>query len=343
VNKRNLKSAEVIVEIGNTHEGSLGIAKSFIDMVAKSGAKVAKFQMHLAEYEGTKNEPFRVKFSEQDDTRQDYWKRINFSKENWVEISRYCNSLGIEFLCTPFSVEAARFLDEHNLVKRWKVGSGQAVEWPLIDFLSNTKKPLIISTGLISPQEINLLKERLTRLSSWSKTTLLHCVSKYPVSIHEIDLHLMLDLQKLGCSFGYSDHSGHWFVPISAIAMGAEIVEVHMTPHKSFFGPDVSSSLLPEEIGRIVNFANIFTSITTSSRSKNEHFQEVEQMRRLFRKGLYWSRNKYAGDKVTIEDFRFLKPVVEIDTVDYELLLGEKLEHNVMKDDPVRKRDFGNI
>jgi N-acetylneuraminate synthase len=74
-----MKQAEIIIEIGNTHEGSLGVAKSFVNMIAKAGGKVAKFQMHLAEHEGTATEPFRVKFSDQDKTRQDYWRRINFS------------------------------------------------------------------------------------------------------------------------------------------------------------------------------------------------------------------------------------------------------------------------
>jgi len=296
--------------------------------------------MHLAEHEGTINEPFRVKFSDQDRTRQDYWKRINFTDENWIELSRYCSEIGIEFLCTPFSVEAARFLEVNGLVKRWKVGSGQAVDWPLIDFLSQTQKPLIISTGLISNHEIVLLKERLTRLKSWSNTTLLHCVSKYPVSIHEIDLHLMCDLQELGCSVGYSDHSGNLMVPMAAIAMGADILEVHMTPHKQFFGPDVSSSLLPEEIARLVDFSNLFTHLKSSSRSKDVHFQEVETLRSLFRKGVYWSRTMSAGEIVKIDDFCFLKPVVEIDVVDYELFLGKRLANDVTKNNPVRKQDF---
>lgn len=335
-----MKQAEIIIEIGNTHEGSLGVAKSFVDMIAKAGGKVAKFQMHLAEHEGTATEPFRVKFSDQDKTRQDYWRRINFSEENWKELSQYCQEIGIEFLCTPFSVEAARFLEENNLVKRWKVGSGQAVDWPLIDYLASTKKPLIISTGLVSNDEIRLLRDRLLRTSAWSRTTLMHCVSKYPVSIQEIDLHLMGELRELGCLVGYSDHSGNYMVPITAIALGADIVEVHMTPHKQYFGPDVSSSLVPDEIASILHFASIHSQLISSSRTKEDHFKDVHQLRLLFRKGLYWSNSKVAGALVGIEDFTFLKPVIEIDTVDYEKFLGRKLARDVNERQPVSKADF---
>jgi N-acetylneuraminate synthase len=191
--------SEIIVEIGNTHEGSLGIAKSFVRMAAESGVTTVKFQMHIPEHEGIPNEPFRVKFSDQDENRQSYWRRVNFSLENWGLLKQYCDQVGVEFLCTPFSVEAAEVLFENKLVKRWKIGSGNATDWPLIDYVSKTGMPLLISTGLASEAELTKVKERLVALGSWENTTLLHCVSKYPASMDQLDLHLMDELAKLGC------------------------------------------------------------------------------------------------------------------------------------------------
>lgn len=331
---------EIIVELGNTHEGSLGIAKSFVDMAASAGVKTVKFQMHISDAEGIPEEPFRVKFSDQDLNRQEYWKRVNFSLENWKIISTYCNSLGIEFLCTPFSIEAAQILHENKMVKRWKIGSGNTVDWPLIDYVTNTKLPLIISTGLVSWDEIQLLKARLIKNGAWERTTLLHCVSKYPVKLDEIDLHLMNQLASLECRVGYSDHSGNIYVTMNAISQGAEIIEVHMTPHRDFFGPDVSSSLLPEEIRSLIKYAEVNKKLKKSNRSKNVHFEEVSELRKIFRKGVYWSNGIKAGEVVTLSHLKFLKPVGEIDVVDFEKILGKRVLKDCTKGNFVKWSDF---
>ena len=199
---------DLIVEIGNTHEGSLGVAKSFVLMAKKAGAKAVKFQMHIAESEGTRFEPFRVNFSDQDTSRQDYWRRVNFSDSNWIKLAKFCLENDLEFICTPISLKSAEFMHENNLISRWKVGSGNAVDWPLLDFLLGTGLPLMISTGLISPNEIKLLQDYLKSNGAIERTTLLHCVSSYPVMLSEIDLHLMNELRIGGFKVGYSDHSG---------------------------------------------------------------------------------------------------------------------------------------
>jgi N,N'-diacetyllegionaminate synthase len=331
---------EVIVEIGNSHEGSLGIAKSLIDMALSAGATVVKFQMHIPEAEGIPSEPFRVKFSDQDLNRQEYWKRVNFTTDQWKIIANYCEQKKIEFLCTPFSVESATILFENNLVKRWKVGSGNATDWPLIDYLTSTKLPLVISTGLISSEEILTLKNRLISAGAWGYTTLLHCVSKYPVSIEHIDLHLMESLMELGCRVGYSDHSGNVQVGILALARGASIVEVHMTPHKMFFGPDVSSSLLPEEVSELIKFSNLLELMSGKGRTKEIHFEEVKELRKIFRKGIYWANNVKPGQSIKVSDLKFLKPVNDFDVVDFESLIGKKAKKETFEGSPVKADDL---
>lgn len=331
-----MSHTEIIVEIGNTHEGSLGVAKSFALMAKKSGAKTVKFQMHLAEFEGVFDEPFRVKFSDQDRTRQDYWKRVNFSLENWINLAEYCKSIEIEFLCTPFSLEAAKVLHENRLVQRWKIGSGQAVEWPLIDYVSQSGLPLLVSTGLVSPEEILLLKERLQINGAWGRTTLLHCVSQYPAPIEHLDLHLMNELKALGCRVGFSDHSGDRNVALYAISLGAEVIEVHMTPSKDYFGPDVSSSLLPTEISWLVDFAAVAEVLRVSDGTKTQHFNRVAELRSIFRKGVYWNAHLPKGTVISENHLRFLKPIRGFDVIDYESLLGKTICVEVFPDNPVK-------
>lgn len=332
----NELASEIIVEIGNTHEGSLGIAKSFVDMAKKAGARTVKFQMHIPEAEGTADEPFRVHFSDQDKTRQDYWARINFSVAEWESLASYCESIGVEFLCTPFSVEAASILLERNLVRRWKIGSGQAVDWPLIDFVAQTKLPLIISTGLVSDSEIELLSSRLRSYGVIENLTLLHCVSQYPAPLSHLDIHLMNDLKKYAPRVGFSDHSGNLHTSQFAIAIGAQVIEVHMTPHKHFFGPDVSSSLLPDEISQLIEFSKTVNLLATSRGQKSDHFMRVAELRKIFRKGIYWKKSIRPGEVVKLQDLLILKPVNEIDVVNLDQVIGKRLKIAVSAKQPVK-------
>lgn len=331
---------EIVVEIGNSHEGSIGIAKSMVQMAKDAGARTVKFQMHIAEYEGTPDEPFRVAFSDQDETRQDYWRRVNFDLNGWKLIAKYCESIEIEFLCTPFSVEAAKLLFENNLVKRWKIGSGQAVDWPLIDYVANTGLPLIISTGLINEEEISLLASRLKRTNSWEHLTLLHCVSQYPAPLENLDIHLMNELRQHSSRVGFSDHSGNLHTAMFALAQGAQMIEIHMTPSRTFFGPDSSSSLLPEEIAQLVSFANLCHLLNACNGTKQEHFERVKELRRLFRKGLYWKNSLAVGSTVAPGDLAALKPVVEIDVVEIDRIVGRKLGSPTKAGHPVLIQDF---
>jgi N-acetylneuraminate synthase len=245
-------SMDLIVEIGNSHDGSLGIATSMVDMVESTGAKCVKFQLHLPEFESTPDEPFRAKFSVQDQSRFDYWKRVNFTEEEWKYLANYTRSKGLEFLCTPFSIEAAKFLFHNNLVERWKVSSGDCTNLPLIDYMTTTNLPMLISTGLASWEEILKVRDRLGSLNYLDKVTFLHCVSQYPTKIESAGLNIIDDLRKLSGKVGLSDHSGNWIVPLKAISLGIDTLEVHLTPNRYFFGPDVSSSLTTEEISKIL-------------------------------------------------------------------------------------------
>ena len=331
---------EVIAEIGNSHEGSLGVAKSFVDMAVDAGAHVVKFQMHMAEFESSSSDEFRIKFSDQDQSRKDYWNRVAFTPNQWTILSDYCDSRNIEFLCTPFSIEAAQILMGHTDIKRWKVGSGDAVNFPLIDFLVETGFPLVISTGLVSWEELLLLKTRLISKQAWQRTTLMHCVSEYPTPLNRSALNMIEELKGLGCSVGLSDHSGSLTPGLLGIANGISALEVHITPHRSYFGPDVSSSLTPEQLRMLTQFSKDVEIINNSPRSRNELLGNSQRTQRLFRKGLYWKTNMHKGSTVKISDLSFLKPSQGIDAIDYESVVGKTLKTNVVKGEVVSYEDF---
>ena len=331
---------DLIVEIGNAHEGSLGIAESFVDMVATTGAKTVKFQMHIPNYESTPTEPFRKKFSSQDSSRFDYWKRVGFSENEWLHLIDHVKGKGLEFLCSPFSIEAAEWLFMHGQLKRWKVGSGEATNYPLLDFMVETNLPVILSTGLVSWNELLEIKKRFDSKNFWHKVTLLHCVSMYPTPLEYASLNIINDLRALGCTVGLSDHSGDIAVPLLAYAKGVSTIEVHMTPHKMFFGPDTIASLTPEELNSFTDICSKWDILEHNVSTRDAIFEKSLSTAAIFRKGIYWKHNLPKGHKINLVDLSFLKPSTIFEAKDFERILGKKTSNDVLAGKPVLPEDF---
>lgn len=328
-------SLDLIVEIGNAHEGSLGIATSFVDMVADAGAKTVKFQMHLPEFESSADEPFRKHFSFQDKTRLDYWNRVGFSHEEWKHLIDHVERNKLEFMCSPFSVEAAEWLLNDGRIKRWKVGSGEATNFPLLDFMIESKLPIILSTGLVTWNEILEIKARFEKAKSWDRVTLMHCVSMYPTSLQDSSLNIIEELQTLECYVGLSDHSGDLAVPLLAYARGASTIEVHMTPHKRFFGPDTIASLTLDEVANLVQICDRWDILNNNKGNRDTLFNLSQATAKIFRKGVYWKRNLPKGYTIKMEDLSFLKPSSFFEAKNYESILGKITAHQVKAGSPI--------
>ena len=138
-----------------------------------------KFQMHYADYESSSYEKFRVKFSKKDKSRFDYWKRTSFTKEEWIDIKQYCEELNCEFLCTPFSLHAIDVLMDIG-VKRFKVGSAEAIDSLFLKYIGSTQKDIILSTGLINNTDFEDYYNKIGNLFANNNLTFLHCISEYP-------------------------------------------------------------------------------------------------------------------------------------------------------------------
>ena len=143
----------IITEIAQAHDGSIELAHKYIDEVAKTGIDAIKFQTHIAEAESSEFEPFRVLFSD-DKTRFDYWKRMEFTLKEWKELKAHCDDVGVEFMSSPFSNAAVDLLEEVG-VMRYKVGSGEVNNFVLLEKIAQTGKPIIISSGMSSFEELD--------------------------------------------------------------------------------------------------------------------------------------------------------------------------------------------
>ena len=218
----NFKRTFIIAEIGLSHEGSLGLAKYFVDLCAKGGADAVKFQMHLPDDESSKYEKFRIKFSSQDETRYDYWKRTSFSFREWKDLANHCKKKKIIFICSPFSIMAAKYLNKLS-VPAWKIASGEFNNKLLIKHISlKSKKPMILSTGLSDLKEIKNVVKYLKKLKV--KFSLLQCTSEYPTDISRVGHSLIKKFRnQFKVPIGISDHSGNLNSAIAGISMGAAV------------------------------------------------------------------------------------------------------------------------
>lgn len=329
-----------IAEIGQAHEGSLGILHSYIDALATTGINAIKFQMHIAEAESSMHEPFRIKFSYEDATRYDYWKRMEFTLEQWKEIKKHCDEVGLEFLCSPFSNLAVDWLEEIG-IKCYKVGSGEVTNLLLLEKIAKTKKPIIISSGMSNYSEldktVSFLKERSVDFS------ILQCTTSYPTQPEQFGFNVINELkERYKVAVGFSDHSAKIATNSAAVALGAEILEFHVVFDKRMFGPDTKSSLTIDETKQLVEDCNAVYKALKFPINKNENSQ-FSTLKTIFEKSLAVNKDLPMGHVLTFEDLEAKKPKgFGIDALKFESVLGKRISRNLTQWDFLNENDIIN-
>ena len=241
----------LVAEVAQAHDGSLGMAHAFIDAVANAGADAIKFQTHIAAAESTPHEQWRVKFSYQDATRYDYWRRMEFTPDQWHGLKRHCDERGLIFLSSPFSVDAVDLLTQVG-VAAWKIASGEVANTPMFERMAQTGLPILLSTGMSSLAEVD---DAVARVKARGlPLTVLQCTSAYPCPPEKVGLNLIpLFRERYGCPVGLSDHSGTIYPGLAAAAIGIDVLEVHVTLSREMFGPDVCVSITTAELKQLVD------------------------------------------------------------------------------------------
>ena len=294
-----------IAEIGQAHDGSLGILHSYIDAVAKTGVSAIKFQMHIAEAESSEYEPFRVKFSYEDDTRYDYWKRMEFTLEQWKTIKKHCDEVNIEFLCSPFSNLAVDWLEEIG-VNQYKIGSGEVNNFLLLEKIAQTKKPIILSSGMSSYEELDKTVDFLQ--SKNIEFSILQCTTSYPTQPENYGFNVIQELKnRYQVKVGFSDHSAKISTGIAAVALGASILEFHVVFDRTMFGPDTKSSLTINEVQQLVQAVNEIALAHENPINKNDNSTFFD-LKKIFEKSLAINKNLEKGSVIKFEDLEAKKP-----------------------------------
>lgn len=328
----------IIAEVAQNHDGSLGQAHAFIDAVARTGANAIKFQTHIAEAESTPDEPFRVNFSYEDKTRYDYWKRMEFTEEQWRGLYLHAKEEKLDFLSSPFSIEAFHLLQRVG-VEVWKFGSGEVFNSPLMKEVLRTDDIILISSGLSTFQDLDLgVKEIRNAGNSFG---IFQCTTQYPSNAKTIGLNVVSEMiKRYECVVGLSDHSGTIYPSFGAVVLGAKIIETHVTFSKEMFGPDVKASLTMEQLKMLVEGTRVLEEIINNPIDKNLETKEIQDLKRIFSKSIYAKRNLKKGEILDNNMLCFKKPNNGIPVADLKDVLGKKLAKDVRKDTTLQWADI---
>jgi len=312
----------IIGEVGLAHDGSLGAAHAYLDAIADAGADAVKFQTHIADAEGTKEEAFRVKIFPQDETRADYWRRTAFTEAEWGALKTHADEREIAFLSSPFSDEAVELLIRLG-VAAWKIGSGETGNIPLLKRVAVTGLPVLLSTGMSPYAEIDEAVQCVAETGA--PLILYQCASYYPTPPDKIGLNMLAEYRnRYHLPVGLSDHSGQACVGIAAHTLGACSLETHVTFSRASFGPDVPASLTLDEFTEMIDSIRFLEEARANPVRKDEVAEGLVPMRELFTKSVVAATAIADGSLLTAEMPTLKKPGTGIPARQLESLIGKK-------------------
>jgi N-acetylneuraminate synthase len=317
----------IISEVAQAHDGSLGTAHAYIDAVARTGADAVKFQTHYADDESSPLEPFRVRFSPQDETRYDYWKRLEFSEDQWRELARHCEDKGLVFLSSPFSMRAVDLLERIGM-RAWKVASGEVVNYPMLDRMAETGKPVLISSGMSGLEEIGQALARVR--SKVSQVAVMQCTTSYPCPPEKVGLNLMQEFRRrFECPVGLSDHSGTIFPGLAGAAIGMDVLEVHVTFSRETFGPDVPASVTIDEMKTLAEGIRFIEVMRDNPLDKDDLAAAAQPLRQIFMKGLFAISDISAGETLGAHNVGARKPLAGIPVARFDEVSGRQAKRDI--------------
>lgn len=247
------ESVFIIAEAGVNHNGKIELAKQLVDAACKAKVDAVKFQTFKAKDLVTKKAgmaEYQKDHIKDVDSQYELIKNLELDYESFVELKEYCESKGILFLSTPHSPDAVSFLDP--MMPAYKIGSGDLTNLPLLQQVAQYRKPIILSTGMASLDEVREAVE-VIRNAGNHEIILLHCVTNYPADIRDVNLRAMNTLGKeFNLPVGFSDHTMGITVAIAAVSIGACVIEKHLTLNREMPGPDHKASLEPDELQEMV-------------------------------------------------------------------------------------------
>ena len=315
------KNTYVIAEGGLNHNGDINIAKKLIDSAKECGANAIKFQTYKTE-----------NFVRETNQYFDVFKNAELNFEQFEELKNYSKNIGLTFFSTPFDIESAEFLNQLE-IPCFKIASSDLTNLPLITKIAKMQKPMIISSGLSTMNEINDAVN-CCLFEGNNQIALLHCVANYPAQPNEVNMNVINTLKKtFDFPVGYSDNGESSLVDIVAVSMGANIIEKHFTLDKKMSGPDHGFSIDPNGLKSLISQIHEIDQMKGDG-IKIPQFSEIKN-RLTIRKSITAKRDLQQGEKIQEDDISIKRPADGIEPKYLTMILGKTINTNIKKDSPI--------
>lgn len=313
----------IIAEVGPNHNGDLQLALKMIDAIAETGIDAIKFQMY---------NPFEL-YS--DDAIMAKYQKENVDAQTILEMSRShqlqpdehfhlykrCKELGVDYICTAFDMESMKYLEDNCDMSYYKIASGEMYSLDILEHMAKGTKPIIMSSGMADYDTIERVLAILNE-KTHKDITILHCISNYPAKYEEVNLRNMLEIKKrFECNVGFSDHTIGNECALAAVAMGARIIEKHVTLDKSLPGPDHKASIDIEELrGLVDSIRHVEVALGSYERCFTEEQKEVAS---VARKSIVAKNDIQQGHVITESDLCYKRPGTGINPLDVKTVIGK--------------------
>lgn len=330
----------VVAEAGVNHGGSIDVARRLIDAAALAGADAVKFQTFRAERVARATAPkarYQARDGSPSATQLEMLRHLELSKADHEVLAEHCRAHGVLFVSSPFDVEGVELLDALD-VPFYKVGSGELTNWLLLDRIAATGRPIVLSTGMSYLDEVDRTMHFL-----WGRgqeaIVLMHCTSAYPARAADANLHAIGTLaEAFGTPVGYSDHSPGIAVSLAAVALGAAIVEKHLTLDRAAEGPDHAASVEPGDLAELV--AGVRTVEQALGDGKKAPVVAEEEMRLVARRGLVAARDLSVGEVIDMRALDALRPAIGIAADELEQVTGRRLARGLAAGEAIGWEDL---
>lgn len=325
----------IIAEAGVNHNGDLDLAKRLVDVAAKAGADLVKFQTFSAERLVTQSAPkahYQTVITDQAQSQFAMLRQLELTADMHQSLIAHCQTRGIGFFSTGFDIESLDYLASLG-AERFKIPSGEITNLPYLRHIGAFAKPVILSTGMASLDEIESAIDALEAAgTARERITILHCNTEYPTPIADVNLRAMQSIcEAFGVAVGYSDHTPGIEVPIAAVALGATVIEKHLTLDRNLPGPDHKASLEPGEFAAMVRaIRNI--ELALGNCIKRPSPSEIKN-KPIARKSLVAARAIRAGEPFTQENVTAKRPGTGISPMRWDDVIGKAARRDFAVDE----------
>ena len=347
----------IIAEAGVNHNGNIKLAKKLIDTAKKAGVDAIKFQTFKSEdlvaekAEMADYQKDNIKIKE---SQLEMLKKLELSEKDFRELKRYCDKKKIIFLSTPHTENAVDFLEP--LVPVYKIGSGDLTNIPFLERIAKKRKPIILSTGMATLKEVKEAIKTIKKQKN-NKIILLHCTTNYPTPLKEVNLMAIKTMMKeFNVSIGYSDHTENINVSLAAVALGACVIEKHLTLDKNMSGPDHKASLEPKELKALVDGIR-----TIEKRIKEESVEDIVkilnigealgsgikvpnpselEVAKVARKSIIAGQDIKKGTKIKKDMLVIKRPGIGIEPKYLNKIINKTVKKDIKKDNLIKFQDI---